>query len=80
MEPVGKALKPSRLMGGDDPSTSWMDIAASSGCHEPGRDSLRDVIAFPKTQKAMDLMSDAPTAVSNDQLVDLHVEVVKKEE
>jgi len=45
-----------------------------------GRDSLRDVIAFPKTQKAMDLMSDAPTAVSNEQLVDLHVEVVKSKE
>lgn len=44
-----------------------------------GRDSLRDVIAFPKTQKAIDLMSDAPTGVSNDQLVDLHVEVIREE-
>ena len=45
-----------------------------------GRESLRDVIAFPKTQKAIDVMSDAPTAVSNEQLVDLHVEVVKPAE
>jgi aspartyl-tRNA synthetase len=44
-----------------------------------GRDSLRDVIAFPKTQRAVDLMSDAPTAVSNAQLSELHVEVVKSE-
>jgi aspartyl-tRNA synthetase len=44
-----------------------------------GRESLRDVIAFPKTQRAVDLMSDAPTAVSNEQLADLHVEVVRTE-
>jgi aspartyl-tRNA synthetase len=41
-----------------------------------GRESLRDVIAFPKTQKAVDLMSDAPTQVTNQQLRDLHVRVV----
>ncbi len=42
-----------------------------------GRESLRDVIAFPKTQKAVDLMSDAPTAVTNDQLSEVHIEIVK---
>jgi len=40
-----------------------------------GRESLRDVIAFPKTQKAVDLMSDAPTAVTNQQLRELHVRI-----
>jgi aspartyl-tRNA synthetase len=40
-----------------------------------GAESLRDVIPFPKTQKGTDQMTDAPTAVTNEQLKELHVKV-----
>lgn len=44
-----------------------------------GRESLRDVIAFPKTQRGSDQMSDAPNAVAPEQLVELGIRVVTKE-
>jgi len=40
-----------------------------------GTPSIRDVIAFPKTAKGVDLMTDAPAAVEPKQLRELHLEL-----
>lgn len=41
--------------------------------------NIRDVIAFPKTQSATCLLTDAPTEVSDGQLKEVHIKIEKKE-
>lgn len=40
-----------------------------------GRDNIRDVIAFPKTQSASCLLTQAPSTVAAEQLQELHIRV-----
>ena len=42
-----------------------------------GRDSLRDVMAFPKGQSGFDPLTGAPAPVSDEQLRDLGLRVVE---
>ncbi len=42
-----------------------------------GRSSIRDIVAFPKTQKGQDLMAEVPGAVTPRQLRDLRIAVVE---
>lgn len=43
-----------------------------------GATSLREVIAFPKTAKAIDLMVDAPTPATDQQMRELHLKTVAR--
>ncbi len=45
-----------------------------------GLKSIRDVIAFPKTQSAMDLMTDSPSEVSASQLKEVFIDIKKEEQ
>jgi len=45
-----------------------------------GADSIRDVIAFPKTQTAACVMTDAPGAVNKKQLDELHIRLKAKQQ
>ena len=45
-----------------------------------GTDDIKDVIAFPKTQSAQDLMSEAPSEVSLKQLKELGIKIEKDDE
>ena len=44
-----------------------------------GKESIRDVIAFPKTQKGQDLMTDSPGNATDRQLRDLKIQSTAEE-
>ncbi|MFC1900013.1 amino acid--tRNA ligase-related protein, partial [Chloroflexota bacterium] len=44
-----------------------------------GEENIREVIAFPKNQSAMDLTLDAPSPVTEEQLTELHLRLLEEE-
>ncbi len=44
-----------------------------------GEETIREVIAFPKTQSAMDLTFEAPSPVTEEQLAELHIRLQEEE-
>jgi len=54
----------------------WMDRLMMIYLNE---DNIRDVYAFPKSGKAMDLMMNSPCTVDSEQLDELHIEIKKNE-
>ena len=45
-----------------------------------GLDNIRDCVAFPKTQRATDMMTEAPSVVDQEQLVELALKIAKAEQ
>ena len=45
-----------------------------------GTNNIKDVIAFPKTQSATDLLTGAPISLDNKQLEEVHIEVLREED
>jgi aspartyl-tRNA synthetase len=45
-----------------------------------GEPNIREVMAFPKSQNAMGLMMETPSAIGEDQLRELHIQLAAKEE
>ena len=43
-------------------------------------DNIREVIAFPKNKKARDVMMNAPSKVTDEQLKDVHIKITELEE
>ena len=56
---------------GDTQVRSWLGVPGDDGALLSGSDSIRDVIAFPKTASGSDLLTGAPSAVDNAQLTEL---------
>jgi aspartyl-tRNA synthetase len=44
-----------------------------------GEQNMREVMAFPKNQQAMDVMAGAPSPADVQQLADLHIQVIEAE-
>ena len=59
-------------------STIAVRISESLGIPMLSKDSIKEVIAFPKVQNASDLMTDCPSVIDQKDLDVLHISVQEK--
>jgi aspartyl-tRNA synthetase len=62
------------------PTAAWRSASTASSCTCADTTNIRDVIAFPKTQNGVDLMTEAPSGVDDKQLDELHLKLMRTQQ
>ena len=59
-------------------TVAWRSASTASSCSSPGAESIREVIAFPKNNRGLDLMTHSPVEVDFKQLREIYIQSTAK--